>query len=204
MKKFIWTIIIIGAIAITLNGCFMGSFGTSPPTRSLAKTQNPPIQKNFISINTKKTERGKMRFIAEYEISGKLYGARSYGTYPQTHIPLDFAVGWGALSTHEIFNKINVRQSKRFAYPSYKQTIPISTEEFNTSFSNNHLIPANQSIYQKLKAIKKGDLFTLKGYLVNYREGTSRAWYDFNSSKTRTDEGDGACEVMYVEHVILY
>lgn len=64
--------------------------------------------------------------------------------------------------------------------------------------SNNHVLSDNQSVRDTIHRMHIGDQIYLKGMLVNYkRAGTS----DFfrNSSTVRDDEGNGACEVMFVD-----
>ena len=201
MKKYLVLTGLIGFVYLFLNGAFIG---TTPPKRAPEKVQNSPTQKDLVGLTTKKTDNGKLRFVAEYEITARIFSKKLYAEYPKTHIPFDFAMGWGPVAEREVFEKIEVTQHKRFAYPAFKKPLTIPTEEFNQHFSNTHIIPANNAIYNKLKTLQNGQLVTLKGYLVNYKEGTRRAWIEFKSSKTRTDEGDGACEVMYVEHIVAY
>ena len=68
--------------------------------------------------------------------------------------------------------------------------------------SNNHLIPADTRVKKAIKKIKKGDHIRITGYLVyidgKKSDGTTFFW---NSSTTRDDDGDGACEVIYVTDV---
>ena len=70
-------------------------------------------------------------------------------------------------------------------------------------WSNNHLIPSDDSIEKLIKEIKKGEYVTIEGYLVNIRyDGPNGEWFKWNSSTTRDDIGSGACEVIYVTDVI--
>ena len=50
----------------------------------------------------------------------------------------------------------------------------------NSQFSNNHIIPANEEIKQKIDNIKIGDLITFDGYIVkvkaSYNEGSFSYW----------------------------
>jgi hypothetical protein len=69
----------------------------------------------------------------------------------------------------------------------------------NNEFSNNHLIPASEEVYKKIKEAQVGDQIYLKGYLANYEFIDNKGdRYSRNSSITRSDNGNGACEVVYV------
>ena len=68
--------------------------------------------------------------------------------------------------------------------------------------ANNHLIAADDTVKKQIKSINAGDYVNIKGYLVNLSaakpDGTNFWW---NSSKERTDTGDGSCELIYVTSV---
>ena len=75
-----------------------------------------------------------------------------------------------------------------------------STGEFRgENLSNNHLLVASEKIREQIYSMHSGDQIRLNGMLINY----SMAGGDFvrNSSTIRTDEGNGACEVVFVEGV---
>jgi hypothetical protein len=78
--------------------------------------------------------------------------------------------------------------------------VKTSSDEAWSSFkwdqlSNNHLLPKTSEIEAKLKAAHIGDEIHLKGQLVNYstNQGPKR-----QSSITRNDRENGACEIIYV------
>jgi hypothetical protein len=57
-------------------------------------------------------------------------------------------------------------------------------------------------VKKSIKKIKTGDHIRLKGYLVSITATDSKGTpYYWNSSTSRNDTGDGACEVMYVTEV---
>lgn len=68
--------------------------------------------------------------------------------------------------------------------------------------SNNHLLASNEDIRQTLSSINNGDQVALKGLLVNY---APREYPEMmrKTSTVRSDKGDGACEVLYVEEVTI-
>ncbi|WP_137939926.1 hypothetical protein [Chitinivorax sp. B] len=68
------------------------------------------------------------------------------------------------------------------------------------AMSNNHLITDNPRIAKQLQSARIGDQIHIRGYLADYatfkdgRQIGTRV-----SSEVRTDTGNGACEVLYVE-----
>lgn len=67
-----------------------------------------------------------------------------------------------------------------------------------TELSNNHLLPATPAIHRAISDTTRGDQIHLRGMLVSYspREAPEQVRM---SSLVRTDQGDGACEVIFVE-----
>ena len=75
-----------------------------------------------------------------------------------------------------------------------------SDAEVISSFSNNHLVTADTKLLKGIRSIKDGDYVRIKGYLVNlyWNEDGENYW---KTSTVRTDDGDGACEVIYVTDI---
>ncbi len=73
-------------------------------------------------------------------------------------------------------------------------------DNFNTEqLSNNHLITDDEYIRKKLRKISIGDQIRITGWLSSYKNlshGGVR-----NTSITREDQGNGACETIYVNDV---
>jgi hypothetical protein len=64
--------------------------------------------------------------------------------------------------------------------------------------SNMHMIPADDGIMDGLIGLRPGEVIELAGYLVGIQEGGQWTWV---SSLSRTDTGDGACEVVWVSRL---
>jgi hypothetical protein len=63
----------------------------------------------------------------------------------------------------------------------------------------NHLIPASSAIARRIQAIHVGDQIRMTGLLVDYtvtRDG--QTIFTRRTSLTRSDTGNGACEILYV------
>lgn len=112
--------------------------------------------------------------------------------------PMDLALGWGAMANPNILNYFDISQSDRHTY-WYSQHMPIKAEEIARSLTNMHLIPANSAVYAELKRIKKNQTIVITGSLV-FVEKEGWSW---KSSLSRTDTGDGACEVVWVDGISI-
>lgn len=69
----------------------------------------------------------------------------------------------------------------------------------NTKLSNSHLLVASERIRRQLLSLHPGDQVQLRGWLINYRDGDGNLIR--NSSLSRKDTGNGACETMFVEEL---
>ena len=63
-----------------------------------------------------------------------------------------------------------------------------------------HAIPATDEIESRLRRLRPGQVVQLAGYLVDVRGNGGFAW---NTSLRRDDTGDGACEIMWIEHLYV-
>jgi hypothetical protein len=108
----------------------------------------------------------------------------------------DLCVIWGTNLTRDDFQQVaywSEPWSCGFAVPAHLLFFP-------DHVSNNHLITAEQRLRDRIDAIRIGDQIHLKGLLVNYSaRRTPHAWRQ--SSTTRHDRGNGACEVVFVEAI---
>jgi hypothetical protein len=62
--------------------------------------------------------------------------------------------------------------------------------------ANVHIIPATRALADQLKALRRGSLVEMGGFLVEVSAPDGWRW---RTSLTREDSGPGACEVMWVE-----
>jgi hypothetical protein len=63
-----------------------------------------------------------------------------------------------------------------------------------------HIVPANEAVEEALGSIRRGQIIGLTGYLIAVRSDDGWHW---RSSLSRTDSGDGACEVVWVERLSI-
>lgn len=136
--------------------------------------------------------------LAAYTIEARILGTERYRLGREAEIsPVDFAVGWGAMSDSAVLKQIDITQSSRFYFWRVQQ-FPIPQQEIESHSANMHMIPANAAIARKLNQVRPGHIVRLRGYLVAVSADDGWQW---RSSLSRTDTGNGACELMWVESV---
>jgi hypothetical protein len=115
-------------------------------------------------------------------------------------VPVDLALGWGPMSDQSVLNQLRISQSMRFYWFEYKLPPPISKEEIISHSTNVHIIPATSAIASRCKSLRTGTLVHLSGDLV---EATAPQFGSWKSSLSRTDTGNGACELMWVQELSI-
>ncbi|MCX6796737.1 MAG: hypothetical protein NTW06_04560, partial [Candidatus Falkowbacteria bacterium] len=106
----------------------------------------------------------------------------------------DFCVIWGDNLKSGNYRDFKFKSEEFVCIFSSNKYVKFNGEQL----SNNHLLPADDEIYQQIRQAHIGDQIHFKGYLVNYR-GIDQNGQEFtrSTSNTRTDTGDGACETVY-------
>jgi hypothetical protein len=115
-------------------------------------------------------------------------------------VPVDLALGWGAMSDQSVLDQVRISQSMRFYWFEYQMPPPLTKDEIISHSTNVHIIPATPEIAAKCKSLRTGTLIHLSGDLVEATAPGMNAW---RSSLSRTDSGNGACELMWVKEVSL-
>jgi hypothetical protein len=111
----------------------------------------------------------------------------------------DLCVVWGDNLRSNEFNKVDIHNASYTCFFRYEQGVKFH----HNQLSNNHLIAGEQFIRDKIEEIGVGDQVHIKGLLVSYQ---APGWGSFwrQSSLTRDDTGNGACEVLYVKSIDIY
>ena len=127
----------------------------------------------FSDSHTIKTNDGWTFHIKEfkrYNISGKVVGIKYYRENHLQFSPVDFCISWGKVieSPHDKWgNYTMLYRGCNHEYQSQNYEIELSSEYIDAHVSNNHLIPSNKDIFDKLMAIKEGDFIEINGFLVS-------------------------------------
>lgn len=205
MRHFFLYVLCLGAIYFCWNMFSAGRTHSIPPTTILSNLNNPPIQSSGKLPDRLKFKDGYVTFVASYDVTARVMSRENYSfDHGSVIAPIDLALGWERMSDPAIYERLHITQGNRFYHYSWHNGPPIPQDEIITSSANTHIIPANDNIKKEISKIKQGQVVSLKGYLVNYREDNGNRWWEWKTSTTRGDSGDGACELFYVEHVKIY
>jgi len=143
-----------------------------------------------------------------YELYGLVvadYNSENWLDFMHKNDPLnskDVCVLWGDDVKDGIYNNVKFSHGEFTCFLKSKSGTDSSWySRFSMSqISNNHFLPANDDIYKKVIAAKPGDQIYFKGYLADYevRSSSGELLGTRHTSTTREDNGNGACEVVYV------
>ncbi len=189
--------------------CFLSGCDRPTPTGidlDEIDTSQDPIQKSCTSdepiVKEVKGGRFTMTPLAEYKISGVVVSTETYSSDWDGQIsPVDLAIVWGRLTEPENRRYITYSQGSRWYHYRWKEGVPVDDAYIVSHSSNNHIIPANENIRRAIKAIGKKDRVVLKGFLVSLKGTPNGQTVTWNTSLSRTDTGNGSCELFYVSYV---
>ena len=136
--------------------------------------------------------------LARFSLDARILHRKTYGYDRGAKlVPVDLAVGWGPMSDQAVLDRITISQSMRFYWYEYQLPPPIPKEQIISHSTNLHVIPATSAVASFCKSLRQGELVHLEGELV---EATGPEIGTWRSSLSRTDTGNGACELMLVEN----
>ena len=143
-----------------------------------------------------------------YDIKALVVSTHDYVPYSigDKLSPRDFALAWGGVAATNKEVDYNWSQSGRWYswhVSAYDDIIDVGGEYgVNSQSANTHIIPATDIVRDEVKHVKVGDCLHMKGYLVDISAVDDKGHiFTWNSSTTREDTGDGACEVFYVTEI---
>ncbi len=138
--------------------------------------------------------------LTSYSITARVLSTERYRWTQSAELsPVDFALGWGVMSDTRILKDFSFGQGGRF-YSWWVADPPIDLSEVSRHSVNMHIIPADYLMRRKILKVKREDIVTMTGYLVRADRPDGFEWI---SSLTREDTGNGACEIMLVEEISI-
>lgn len=140
----------------------------------------------------------EIRELEPYTLKGRVLSRKNYRTGRESDLsPTDLAMGWGEMQNKEILDALEISQRNRWVFWR-AETLPLPRHQLTSQMANVHIIPANESVAADLKRIEQDDVVRLHGSLV---EAVAKDGWRWRSSLSRTDTGDGSCELMWLEHI---
>jgi hypothetical protein len=134
--------------------------------------------------------------VAEFSLTARVLSTESYHTGREADLsPVDLALGWGPMSDSAVLDQLQISQGNRFYFYRWSNAPPIAPVDIVEHSANMHMIPATDDIKHRLGEVRTGQVVALQGYLVRVQAADGWHW---NSSMTRSDSGNGACELVWV------
>ncbi len=194
-----------GSLVIFVSGEFLPS-PTEVDPRIIAGS---PIQEDFsgdlppvVSSVGKITYRFFPR--ATYEISGvvvSLHHSDSFIDITHTYDPantLDLCLVWGENVATDAYRKVEYSHGDFTCFYRWTGEDPGFRGD---EMSNSHIVPATETIARLANRVRVGDQVVMRGRLVDYETSYSNGETigRRNTSLTREDTGNGACEIIYLD-----
>ena len=140
--------------------------------------------------------------IYNYDITAYVFGTSyKFASKLKDVAAADIGLLWGENAVKKLYKDVKLRVMMDHYYVRWK-----SGGYFNMQdAANTHTLSCDNEAFKKIKSIKSGDQVRLKGYLVNVKlskelgETNPRKIMKWDSSITRTDKREGACEIIYIK-----
>ena len=185
-------------VLFVLSGVGCSSEVRYPPGEIAPKN---PVQEKIMAAQVHRVGDYIIRPVARFQIEARVLGMERYRFDRGAALsPVDLALGWGPMSDQSVLDQISISQGGRF-YRWRVNTYPIPRQQIIEHSANMHMIPANDDVRKDLLAVRAGEIVQVEGYLVVATSEDGAVW---KTSLTRTDSGDGACELVWVESIVSY
>jgi len=172
---------------------------------------NQPVQ--YTLNNREEIEFSKNNYeyhlkpLYSYEINALIIGKMDYKLFSiykyDSIFPVDLCLIWGSNVANKVYKdrRIKFSQDCRWCWVQWDGEVDFSMGEM----SNNHLLVNDRGLERKINSLLRGDQIRIKGKLVNVEAKAMGKDYpeqiQWNTSTSRSDNGAGACEVIYVEEI---
>ena len=197
----VWAVKTLAVIAALILSCYAYQRLNAPityPPGVLVPTD--PVQTETLP-NDNPFEVGRFHLtpLAHFSLDARVLHRHTYHYDQQSALaPVDLAVGWGRMSDQAILDQLEISQSRRFFFYEWTRQPPLEPNEIVCHATNIHLIPSSEPLAGLCKSLRTGELIHLDGLLV---EATGPGIGTWRSSLRRTDSGNGACELLWLEEL---
>lgn len=116
-------------------------------------------------------------------------------------IPRDWVLGWGPVVGPPYAGKIHYTQTSRF-YLWGTSDGRLDRGTIVTHTANTHVIPGSARLRRAAASVRKGDDVRLEGWLVDV-DGIDNESFHWKTSVSRSDEGPGGCETVYLTRLTV-
>ncbi|HET6435046.1 MAG TPA: hypothetical protein VFG18_05005 [Xanthomonadaceae bacterium] len=134
--------------------------------------------------------------LAGFSLEARVLGREDYHADRGAALsPTDLALGWGRMREDAVLARLDIGQGARFYHYRWQDEPPLPPAEIVRSSANMHMIPATAEVAAELRRVRRDDSVRIDGWLVEAEGADGSRW---RSSLTREDQGNGACELVYV------
>ena len=189
-----------GALLLGAVACGPSRTGEDPAAIDVSQ---PPEQTAIESPEPIKVAGGGWEFtitpLASYVLRGIVLSRENYSWGWNGRLsPCDVAMAWGDLAMDDAWRKLEWSQDGRWYFWRWSGASPFPSAMVVRSSSNTHIVPADPNLKRAARSLGEGDIAELTGELVRIegRNGAERVVW--KSSLSRTDTGDGSCELLYL------
>ena len=193
--------LVVGAILLLLGWWFEDSLPAAAvltmPSRSEPVQQSRPPEHWLSQVQGVDYQ---VEAVADYEISGLVVSglrtdawfARHEGWNEFFNV-MDVCMVWGKNAQDGAYEKMAFHSGQ---WTCYAQTSDgsVNRSEYWHSLSNTHMVTDDAQLAKRIRDVRIGDQVHFRGQLVNYSHGGRTR----TSSLRRDDDGNGACEILYV------
>jgi hypothetical protein len=200
---------IIFAVSALLyfGGCRQDKYSYKQVTATLPATHTEPLQTPADpGVSIEPCCRGpycwKFEPLFAYDVRGVVFGvSHKFSSRLADVMAADLGMVWGENAAKERYRKVKFRTMLNYSEVFWRDGV-----EFNLAeFGNTHVVTCDKAAFRAVKAIKTGDQARLRGWLVKAEIMAEPGETDpakimrLQSSVSRKDKGEGACEVLYVK-----
>jgi len=140
--------------------------------------------------------------VAEYELHGLVVSHNDIHSitdlwHDDTSVDTkDIAVIWGGNLKTNDFHRVHFENTAFWVHWRY----PAGVQFNHSEIANNHLITDGEAARETIGRVRVGDQVRVVGMLADYEDARNPGHWR-RSSTSRADEGDGACEVLFVREI---
>lgn len=140
--------------------------------------------------------------LARYRVAARVLSRERYWLgWTGKLAPIDLALGWGYMADPSVDRFIDWSQGGRWYAFHWSANSPFDSQQIALDSANTHVVPGSSNLRRALLAVNPGDTLLLSGYLIDARRAAAddARWH---SSLTRSDRGNGSCELMLVNRLV--
>ncbi len=208
MPRWLWIALLVSVLGLIWLGNrrsptaqLAASSGESIPACVLPPRftdENSPLQSPVDSLMVpRRLNDATVIPLAGFSLQARVLSRENYSMDSGAkYSPLDLALGWGPMANPAVDDALDISQGGRwYRYRWGASGPPLPLGTIISHSANMHMVPADANVASALNDVSAGDVVRLHGWLVRIERDGGWRW---QSSLSRDDSGDGACELVYV------